>query len=272
MPWWHGKCMPGMSNTDSGLLLCARYAFAPNHYHFCGPEKQRDVFEYVNKNVSDRGLADILHRFETLYPYLVLIASQNGMKDPFDRRVVEAYWLGNDLLKTIKAKAFGDHLSDALQLKKKLPARLFSPMINHVVSGVPHHVFHVMNIFPRTGHAMANHTLHTMDECRISWGRVDNTVNAVNRTPVTSDKIIGNQYVIQTRPLEYKHGNLVLGDPIRKVVTSIAVVPKIGDWVSVHWGFICDVLSKQRIRQLERYTRYAIAHANKAMRNERVAP
>ena len=39
-------------------------------------------------------------------PYLRLIAAANGIADPLDRRVVEAYWLGNGLLERTDLPAF----------------------------------------------------------------------------------------------------------------------------------------------------------------------
>ena len=50
--------------------------------------------------------------FEGAYPYLELIASENGIADPLDARVVEAYWLGNDLLEHVGPRARHDDLSE----------------------------------------------------------------------------------------------------------------------------------------------------------------
>jgi hydrogenase maturation factor len=234
--------------SSSGLITCSRYAFAPNYFHYCGPEKQKDLLGYVKEHISDKGLTEIISDFETLYPYLVLIASQNNIKDPFDLRVVEAYWLGNDLLKNVKLKAFGDHLSDTLLLKKKMKGKDFSPMMEHIITGVPQHNFHVMNIFIRTGHASIVHTLSTMDNCRISWGKVID---------------LG---IVETQSLEYIQGTLALGKPVAKSVTSVGVKPKIGDWVSMHWGFVCDILTCEQLSNLKRSTMHVIRFANTTSR------
>lgn len=231
-----------------GLLQCSRYAFGPNSLHYCGPEKQTDLHAYITQNSVNNGLVEILNRFETLYPYLVLIASQNYIRDPFDRRVVEAYWLGNTLLQGVQKKAFGDHLVEALSLKKKIPVKHFSPMMDRVISGVPNHTFHVMNIYIRTGHHAILHTLSTMDECRISWGRVVQKYN--------------KQYIVETKPIQYARESLTLGREVKKMVTSLSVTPKVGDWVSIHWGYVCDVLSVRQYRNLMKITDMAMTHAN----------
>jgi len=229
-----------------GLILAARYAFGPNSLHYCGPERQHDILGYVRAVEADTGLVDLLNRFETLYPYLVLIASENHIKDPFDRRVVEAYWLGNALLRHVKTTSFANHVADTLELKKKVNKKKFSPMMDAVVNGVPQHNFHVMNIFFRTGHRAAPHTISTMDNCRISWGKIVG---------------VGKHYIVETRPLVYTDKKLTFGLPEKKVVTSVVVTPKIGDWVSIHWGYICAVLSPRQLALLKQYTALALTTA-----------
>src|SRR3989344_3683662 len=110
-----------MTAFQSGLLQCARYSFAPNQLHYCGPERQRDLEAYLELQLTDGGLVGILNQFDTLYKYLRLIASQNLIRHPFDPRVVEAYWLGNSLLTKAKYRPFADLLDNQLEFKKKLP-------------------------------------------------------------------------------------------------------------------------------------------------------
>lgn len=249
-----------MTFDVTGVSMCSRYSFAPNSLHYCGPEKQADLLGYIENDVADNGLVEILNRFETLYPYLVLIASQNHIHDPFDKRVVEAYWLGNSLLKRVSPKMLGDHVADTLALKKKVAKKDFTPMMDHVVGGIPHHNFHVMNIFIRTGHHSAPQTLATMDNCRISWGRV---LEDVTEDGVGNESAGGKNYLVRMQPLEYRDGKLFLGSPTTKVTTSITLLPQKGQWVSIHWGYICEVLNSVQQNTLKRYTDFAITYANK---------
>jgi hypothetical protein len=252
-----------MTPDIRGIVTCARYAYAPNYFHYCGPEKQRDMTEYVRSGVTDRGLKDILNHFETLYPYLLLIASANHIQDPFDKRVVEAYWLGNSLLNAISKQAFADHLSDTLLLKKKLPKNKYSSMIDHAPDGVPQHTFHVLNVFMRTGHKKVAHTLSTIDQCRIGWGQIVNTESGIMNREVKNRKS-GAQYIVKTQPMIYREGKLQLGSPVVKEVTGIGIAPKAGGWVSIHWGYICDVLTERQRNGLETYTRFALTQANRS--------
>jgi hydrogenase maturation factor len=234
-----------MRATTNGILTCARYAFAPNYFHYCGPEKQRDLQEYIQQHSADRGLTDILHHFETLYPYLLLIASSNRIKDPFDPRVVEAYWLGNALLRAVKPTTFAIHLSDTLSLKKKIPKKHFTPFMEHAMRGIPNHNEHVFNIFIRTGHATLKHTISTMDSCRISWGKV-------------KDRLPNGQCIVSTRPLSMKNDSITLDSPITKTAVSIGIMPQKGQYVSLHWGYACEILTASQLQQLQFFTAKAL--------------
>lgn len=235
-----------MTGDARGLVMCAKYAFAPNSLHYCGPEKQKDLFEYVRTGIADEGLSDIIHRFETLYPYLALIASENRIHDPYDYRVVEAYWLGNQLLSGVRTNAFAIHASETLLIAKKVPKHAFTAVMDRVLNGFPHHSHHVLNIYIRTGKAAITHTLSTMDNCRISWGKV-----------ISTDPLI-----VESRRLVFRNKMLALGMPEKTPIIDMDIHPKTGEWVSMHWGYVCDVLTASQRYNLARFTNQAIRVAN----------
>ena len=239
-----------------GLLRLARYSFAPNSLKYCGPERQSQMRAYVQAKTSDRGLGEMLEQFDTLYKYLAMIAYENNIRDPFDTRVVEAYWLGNGLLAKTKYKPLAVALTDGLELPKKLTPRQLATTLSKLDEAVAHHTFHVLNIFRRTGHLPIAHTLLTMDSCRISWGRIVGS----GQWAVGSKN---NEYFVEVKPLVYRQGVLELGKKIIKSVKSIGLEPKIGEWVSVHWGCVCEVLSARQLGNLEYYTKLAIELANR---------
>jgi len=124
---------------------------APNLLSYCGPARQDDLRSYVTTGQADEGLTEILNHFETLYPQLLLIAQANGLSDPYDIRVVEAYWLGNRLLNRIKPKYYRDLLRESLKLHKKIKPGKFSGFDTVMGMGFPNHAFHVLNIFSVPG-------------------------------------------------------------------------------------------------------------------------
>src|SRR3989344_4490377 len=159
-----------------GLALCSRFSYPPNSLSLCGPDKKNDLNWYATTQNTDRGTIEILSQFSTLYPYLTLIAQENKIKDPFDRRVVEAYWVGNDLLYKIPLSRFVTHLSDTIMLKKKLKKNNLELILSKLTNGaLPNHAFHVLNVYKRTGHLDIPHTIQTMDACLINWGKIIKT-------------------------------------------------------------------------------------------------
>jgi len=95
-----------------GPQLFARYAFMPNRLTYCGGDDNRALFDYCLEEVTDDGLRGLLRKFTGAMPYLRLIAECNAILDPFDARVVEAYWLGNNLLQGVEARALYNSLRD----------------------------------------------------------------------------------------------------------------------------------------------------------------
>ena len=241
--------------NQTGLITCAHYAFPPNSLHYCGPEKQINLAAYREENIADLGLVEILQDFQTLYPYLALIAYENNIQDPFDPRVVEAYWIGNDLLDKVSMNKFYQHLNDSLGLKKRLKHNDLKYLFGKIPHGaLPHHVFHVLNVFTRTGHQAVEHTLETMDACRISWGRI-----------VRNPKLL-----VETQPLVLEKGKLTLGKAILKeLIQSPSRSPfghlEGGLWVSFHWNTFCGVLTNGQATRLKSYTEQAISLANQTL-------
>lgn len=232
---------------NKGILKCARYSFMPNKLGLCGTDKNADLFHYCVEKKTDQGLNSILRSFQVLYPYLKLIAHSNQIRDPFDERVVEAYWIGNGLLDNISKSKFYCHLLDGQQLKKKLNKKMLDETIGKIPLGAkPHHSFHVLNVGKRTGHLDIFHTLSTMDLCKISWGKI---------------KEIYHSYLeVEYQPLIFEENRLKLGLPINhQVLRELNGLSFIGDfqvgqWVSFHWGFVCEVLGEYQVKQLKKYT------------------
>lgn len=248
---------PSTLNAD-GLLRCSRYAFGPNRLHYCGPDASQEILSYLHEGASDPGLAEMLKKFGTLFPYLRFIAHANRIADPFDPRVVDAYWIGNTLLDAVDMRAFYRHLDEDLQLKKKI-GRAHMERLGEKLKrrALPHHSFHVFNIWKRTGHAEEPHTLESMDACRISWGRVS-TVD-------------GPYLSVAVEPLILNGRTLLLGEPVlRTIVRSLTANADIenvhvGDTISLHWGVPCEVLNDRQVARLKRYTARSVGLANQML-------
>jgi hypothetical protein len=160
----------------AGTLRFIRYGFMPNRLSYCGPlGENKTLFEYGIESVQDGGLPPLLRRFTGALPYLQLIAHANGLADPFDTRVVEAYWLGNELLERVEVRQLYDSLMQ--RFGKQLQGRTRDLVLGKAPAGArPHHSFHVLDIHSRVGEL--GHSLHTLDHCRVSWGNVKSVEGA----------------------------------------------------------------------------------------------
>ena len=184
-------------------------------------------------------------------PYLEAIGRKHGL-DPFDRRVVEAYWLGNDLLDAFERRDFAN-LLDGLVLRG-LPRVLAQRLAEHLPAHpIPHHTFHVgfVGVGNVTGHVRT--TLSNMEACRPGWGEVV-VADPGSLTLVTPSLTIEGEHLT----LGAARREVVPYDP--KVLPGVAV----GEWVALHWHTPTLRLEPERLAQLRKYTELSLAAANEA--------
>jgi len=242
----------------NGLLRCSRYAFGPNRLHYCGPDKNREIFAHINEQKEDEGLTELLTQFETMYPYLRHIAEANHIKDPLSDKVVEAYWIGNSLLDLIPKQKLYEHLREGLQLKKKLGERSFEMVAEKIGQGaLPHHSFHVLDIWKRTGATEREHSLENISECLVRIG----TVISVSGPFIT----------VFIEPILYQNGKLLIGAPVQKNILRQLESDydieqlKPGDLVTIHWSVICEKITKRQAESLRKYTNWHMKLANETL-------
>ena len=260
--------------TPTGPVLFARYAFGPNRLGLCGPEDWRSLLELGAAALGsaedegpsaqqaldiDRGLRDLAAGFEGAYPYLELIATANGIEDPLDLRVVDAYWIGNALSDRVDPVLMTKSI-DA-RFKAQLPAETWKWLQTKPEAGArPTHAFHVFDVFPMVGTqrqgSVAN-AVGLMDTCRIRWGRVQ--------------EIGGDSLVVNAVPLGLVDGKLALVEPkVQKVKrwldgSGFVADVEVGDVVSLHWDWACEVLDGARLEALQRRTLHQLELANQTI-------
>lgn len=235
----------------NSVARCSRYAFGPNRLHYCGPDASSEISYYMNSEAQHPRLQYLLRRFATLYPYLQTIATANHIRDPFDPRVVDAYWIGNKLLDAVSASQFYNLLKNTLQLPKRANAKATRSTYHKISLGaLPHHSFHVLHIWRRTGHTATVHNLESIDKCRISWGKII--------------KIDGPFLTLKRRPIVLSGNTLDFGPATEYRVTrrldddGYFDEIKIGDWITIHWDFPCEIISKHKVINLEYYTKKSL--------------
>jgi hypothetical protein len=236
--------------------MFAKYAYPPNSLGYCGPTDHTALLEYGASGTTDGGLVQLARGFDGAWPYLEFIAHSNGIGDPLDPRVVEAYWVGNPLLDRVDMQSFGAHLLD--RFRGRL-GRSWESLARAIPEGAaPHHSFHVFSVYPWLGLLRAGHgrePLAVMDRCRIRWGQV---------LAVTNDVV-----TVRARPLVWDGRVLGLGSPRVEQATwewqgkGLVREPMPGQWVALHWDWVCDRLTVGQLRALRRSTERQLLVANR---------
>lgn len=239
-----------------GYELSGRFSYITNALKYCGPDDgHKDFHKYILSHdaVLKGGLRENIKKFEALYPYLKFIAEKTG-KDYMDYDVVEAYWMGNELLDQFNCEDMKGLVR--LLMKRGLPETLGKQLIDNMpTSAFPFHTFHVLYIGVGnvTGHVKS--TVQNMDNCRISYGKIS--------------EIFGTQLIVDTDMLTTENDRVTLKRNETKTVVYIPELLqgiKINDYVALHWGFACKKLDEREIRNIEKYTTKAILSKNSVRR------
>lgn len=246
------------SDPVPGPVLFARYAFPPNHHGYCGPPDHQGFFEHGVARTDNDGLRASAREFEGAWPYLELIAGATGLTDPLDRRVVEAYWIGSPRLDHLGVSAIGASMEERFRHKS---GRLFPRLADGILAGgVPHHSFAVFCIYPWVGllsdDRRAPQALTVLDKCRIRWGRVLS--------------LQGDQVVVESQALTWDGRRLDYGaaepETVIRSIDGVGMVGElaVGDWISLHWEWVCDKLTTSQVKFLRLYTQRHLDIVNDA--------
>lgn len=249
----------------NGAQLFVRYAYPPNARGSCGPDDSDALLHYGQAGVTDPGLRELAKGFAGAWPYLELIAGATGTPDPLDYRVVEAYWVGNPLLDTVGVRKIGNSMEDRFRART---GHQFPHLMEGVLAGgVPHHSFHVLEIYPWTGLLRDDRrsatALNVLDQCRIRWGEVT--------------AVVGDEVLVRSQPLVWDGTALALGaarmERARYAVAGSAFLTDlaVGDTVSLHWDWVCDRLSTAQLARLKGYFERHLRIANSGVEHRGAA-
>ncbi len=241
-----------------GILLHAKHAFMPNSLGYCGPDDRGAILSHLQGTAASPKLLKVLKSFEAAYPFVKLIGKSTG-RQPFDYRVSEAYWIGNELLGLVPPADFYTFSHNTLQKRRRSEVK---KVFKTLGTGVrPHHTFHVMSTYatssvldgPNLNSDSAKKIGALVDSCRISWGRVT--------------RVGKKELTVSYKPVMLEEREFSLAEPItKKVRYEKEVKPfetvKIGDWVSLHWNFACEVLRPAQVRNLSKFTAADIVSTN----------
>ncbi len=235
--------------TTAGQARFARYAYPPNQLGYCGPDGAEALLA-VGAGLAADGAAEEVDRraraFDGAWVYLQLIAAAAGIDNPLDERVVEAYWVGNDLLDDVDPHVFAATVRAAFAAEAGADWRTLAL---RDPAAVPHHSFQVFAVYPWVGLLGRGDTArHVLDRCRIRTG----VVRAV----------LDDHVDVTARPLIFDGARLGFGAPQlesaqwsdggRALAGPGGLVP--GDQVALHWNWVCERLSPAQAATCEAFT------------------
>ena len=228
-----------------GIELASRFSYITNTLRYCGPEEAAKAFlAYIEHKKEPEAVRTAIAKFEGLPPYLRILGKRAG-KDFLDYDVVEAYWIGNELLE----QCTDDDCREAITelMKRGLPEYLGKKLIAELPPGFTlHHNFNVFYVGVGNTSGKVKTTLQNRDNCRISWGKVVETSL--------------NTLYVETQPLLWRDG-FFLGDTETKTAVFLKeMLPEIktGDVVALHWGFAPVILNEEQLSHLQKYTQRII--------------
>ncbi len=218
---------------SGGALRFARYAYPPNELGYCGPA---GAGEFLGITALDAE-AEVRRRarlFEGAWHYLEVIAAAAQIDDPLDDRVVEAYWVGNELLDSL------DPAELLTELRTRFRGQSGGSWADAGARASAHHSFHVFEVYPWVsllGGRDDRVPLNVLEQCRIRTGHVV--------------AVEGERATVRTRPLAWDSARLSLGPERAELVRwadggqGLLDSVHVGDLVSLHWDWVCDVLDER---------------------------
>ena len=223
--------------------LDARFVYGPKHSHFT--ESKLEVVSETLRNVitshqETKEVREVLDQFPHLKAFQGALGKMAGI-DSYDPEIQEAYWIGNDLLKSIDRS---DAREVLLQFYKKseLPDGYMNEL-GGVLSKpvILHHNFQVAKIAVIDSGGMGDN-LDPVNNCMVRSAEVLEISD--DRVKVNADKLYKNQYGYA---IEKK-------DEIVKYEANLVGDLKAGNIVALHWGAVAMHLNEDQEKQLNYWT------------------
>lgn len=226
------------------LQLASRFSLPPNSLGYCGKNSAPEKFKACILGGDCDGVEGEISKFIVLYPYLKTLAKITRLS-AFSYKVIEGYWIGNDILKTANPEDYKILLRNFLEqgvpdffvdeLKERKP-----------VVFIPNHLFQVLFIGVGRASGAVPFNLESINNCMIRWGRVEKIDNKFLYVNLNSLKKTGNYYTFFKKRGRFPYRNDFLPGL------------KLGDFIAVHWKQVVKKLTKEEVKKLEYWTKRVI--------------
>lgn len=230
---------------NEALQLESRFSLPPNSLGYCGKKTAAFKFKACIINGKCDGVKKEVEKFIVLHPYLELLSKISGL-NKFSSKIIEGYWIGNDLLKKAKPK---DYLLLLKYFQKQGVPDFFVEELKdkQPKNFIPNHLFQVLHIGVGRASGAVPFNLKTINNCMIRWGKIQS--------------IAKNNAIVKLNSLTAKNKNSyklkLINESVpfdKKIVPSL----KKEDVVAVHWNMVVKILSENEIENLKYWTKEVI--------------
>lgn len=245
----------------NGIVLAGRYCLTPARQKLCTSKEGdfRAIRSYLmNLSPENRKRArEAMLVFPVMPAYLRAIAKASGITDLFDKRVVEAYYIGNELTKSTPLSATVAAIAESFVGKGILSEQEMETRAMRLPKTYkPHHNFHIFcfgSVMGGADHDSSGPMIPLLEQCQIGWGKVVRAIESsviLEQTPVLVFSKSGVELKTREQPLVLEY-DIETDPPVKQ-----------GDWVTTHWGRICQVINESQCQTLQKHTLQAIADSN----------
>ncbi|MGD9960682.1 DUF6390 family protein [Nocardioides sp.] len=225
--------------SAAGAIQFARYAYPPNELGYCGPEGgEAMLLPGAEAEIELRA-----RQFDGAWVYLEFLAAVLGTSDPLAAEVVEAYWIGSPLLDSVPSASLVE------VLEERFATQIGGTWRESAGRAQAHHSYQVFEVYPwaamLTQGLAPGPAVSVLDRCRIRCG----VVEAVDGETVT----------VSSSALAWDGALLTPGAPALETLrwslggNSLIAAPAVGEVVSLHWDWVCEVLSADQAARIEEH-------------------
>lgn len=225
------------------LQLAAGFALKPCTLGRCGEVNSQSKLRVCLTTGECQGLEDEFPKFNTMYPYLKTLSQISGLP-PLSYKVVEAYWLGNELLDLAKPEDYDLLVKNFEEqgIKQAVKDPLIQALKTHKPRQfIPFHLFHILYLGIGKTNGLAV-PAGAVNFCMVRWGRVE--------------KIVGNRALIDLGCIKDENYPPEITKLDKRLIFDRELLPGLHEdqRVASHWGSVVKVITEEEEKRLTLWT------------------
>ncbi len=215
------------------LQRSCKYSYPTNQKDYCGPTNAHTFFyEFIQKPSKEKAtkIKSLIRGFPILYAYYDFLSEQTGL-EPFDKKIINHYWLAEDLIELDleKAKDFVLNVLGSRGLPKTRANEITKKLSGNTRLD---HFFHVLQVKFVTD--KVEKSFENFSRCVVLPARV---------TKIKRNALLVNSFELDKTGVLEKE---------KIVLNPFGMKLKKNDFVSLHWENAIEKISKNQANKLEK--------------------